>query len=189
MEMECKERKYPAFSACGLNCGLCPRYHTDGASRCPGCSGKGFLEKHPACGVLSCCQRRGIEYCYLCGEYPCKKYEGAELTDSFITHKNQLKDFHRAKSIGMEAYIAALNIKMDLLEHLLDNFDDGRKKSLFCTAVNLLELDDIKSVIKHIHKETNAYASIKERSSTASRLIQAMAEKRGISLQLRKKTK
>gem|GEM_PF-3991072 len=35
--MEYKVRSYPLFSDCGLNCGLCPRYYTDGASRCPGC--------------------------------------------------------------------------------------------------------------------------------------------------------
>jgi len=35
-KMEYKQREYPLFSACGLNCGLCPRYHTDGISKCPG---------------------------------------------------------------------------------------------------------------------------------------------------------
>lgn len=187
--MEYKERQYPAFSACGLNCGLCPRYHTAGTSRCPGCAGKGFLEKHPTCGILSCCQRHGIEYCYLCEEYPCKKYDGADLTDSFITHKNQLENFDKVRSIGLEAYIAELNNKMELLEQLLNNFDDGRKKSLFCTAVNLLKLEDIKFVIERIHAETNADTPIREKSAIASRLIQAVAEQRDVSLQLRKKTK
>ena len=34
------DREYPLFSACGLNCGLCPRFYTDGESRCPGCGAK-----------------------------------------------------------------------------------------------------------------------------------------------------
>jgi len=58
--MEYKIRSYPQFSACGLNCGLCPRYHTSGITRCPGCAGENFLMKHPSCGVLSCSQRKKL---------------------------------------------------------------------------------------------------------------------------------
>ena len=72
MKMEYKQRLYHLFSACGLNCGLCPRHQTDGISKCPGCAGEGFMTKHPPCGVLSCCQRHGLEHCYLRDEYPCK---------------------------------------------------------------------------------------------------------------------
>lgn len=49
---------------------VCPYYQMDGYSKCPGCSGEGFMTKHPTCGVLSCSQRKGLEYCYLCDEYP-----------------------------------------------------------------------------------------------------------------------
>ena len=97
--MEYKTRQYALFSACGLNCGLCPRYHTNGKSRCPGCAGEGFSMAHPPCRVLSCSQRKGIEYCYLCDEYPCKKYDGVDLSDSFITHKNQFLDFEKANPL------------------------------------------------------------------------------------------
>ena len=51
--MENKAREYPLFSACGLNCGLCPRHHTVCSSRCPGCAGDGFSTVHPTCGLLS----------------------------------------------------------------------------------------------------------------------------------------
>jgi hypothetical protein len=33
-------RNYPLFSLCGLNCGLCPRYHTQGESKCPAAAAK-----------------------------------------------------------------------------------------------------------------------------------------------------
>lgn len=187
--MEYTQRQYPLFSACGLNCGLCPRYHTDGTSRCPGCAGEGFLEKHPSCGALSCCQRKGIEFCYLCEEYPCKKYEGADLYDSFITHRNQFHDFDKVTRIGLETYIAELNKKIELLEHLLKNYDDGRRKSFYCVAVNLLELQDINSVMEQIAGEVGADVSVKEKAKTAMRLFEVMAETRGLSLQLRKKSK
>ena len=129
--MEYRQRKYPLFSACGLNCGLCPRYHTAGASKCPGCSGDGFSKKHPTCGVLSCSQRKGLEYCYQCDTFPCQKYDGAGEFDSFISHLNQLKDMDKAKNIGIGVYSKELGEKISLLETLLANYDDGRRKSFF----------------------------------------------------------
>ena len=182
-----RQREFPLFSACGLNCGLCPRYHTDGATKCPGCAGEGFSAKHPSCGVLTCSQRRGVEYCCLCEEYPCTRYDGIDLFDSFITHKNQLKDFEKVKSTGFDAYKAELNNKIALLKYLLENFDDGRKKSFFCIAVNLFDLHDTEYVMAQIMDKTGQDDSKKEKAATAVRIFQVMAEKRNVLLQLRKK--
>ncbi len=184
-----RQRKYPLFSACGLNCGLCPRYHTDGASKCPGCAGEGFSAKHPSCGALSCSQRHEVEFCCLCEEYPCNKYDGVDIADSFITHMNQLKDFEKAKNIGLDAYEAELNNRVALLKYLLENFDDGRRKSFFCIAVNLLDLPDTEYVIAQIKDQTRRDIPQKGKAAVAVRIFQAMAEKRNITLQLRKKPK
>jgi hypothetical protein len=143
--MEYQNRTYPQFSACGLNCGLCPRYHTDGTSKCPGCAGEGFSTVHPPCGVLSCSQRKGVEYCFLCDEFPCEKYNGADASDSFITHKNQFKDLDKAKAVGLDVYIAEQNEKIEILRDLLSNYNDGRQKNFFFFFLNLLELQDIKN--------------------------------------------
>lgn len=187
--MEYRTRKYPLFSACGLNCGLCSRYHTDGKSQCPGCAGENFSKKHPSCGILSCCQRHDIEYCYLCDEYPCKKYTGADTSDSFITHQHQLSDFDKIKKTGLETYQSELNEKISILQKLLANYNDGRQKSFFCVAVNLLELQDVKYVMELISKNSKSEESIKEKSATAVRSFQYMASKRNIVLKLRKKNK
>lgn len=187
--MQYKERSYPRFSACGLNCGLCPRYHTAGASRCPGCAGAGFSEKHPACGVLSCAERRGLEYCCFCEEYPCKKYAGAMDFDSFITHLPMGRDFERAKVEGLQRYRAELDAKVAALETLLSSYDDGRRKSFFCQAVNLLALADVEAVMGALALESRPDGTVKEKASLAARLFQAMADERGVSLKLRKKGK
>ncbi len=182
-------REYPLFSACGLNCGLCPRYHTQGASKCPGCAGEGFAAKHPPCGVLSCCLRHGIEYCCQCTEYPCKRYDGADASDSFITHKNQLSDFEKARAIGMEAYARELDGKVEALEYLLANADDGRRKSLFCTAVNLLPPEDVRRVAEWVSQSAKPDTLRKETAAAAASLLEEIARERGISLKLRKKPK
>jgi len=161
----------------------------DGASKCPGCSGEGFLTKHPKCGLLSCSQRKGIEYCYQCDEFPCKKYDGADQSDSFITHLNQLKDMEKAKHLGIDVYKQELDEKITILEHLLANYDDGRRKGLFCLAVNLLELHDVKNVVEQIAFEIQPEQPIKERAATVVRLFEEMGGKRNITLKLRKKSK
>jgi len=179
-------RKYPQFSACGLNCGLCPRYYTAGSSRCPGCAGKGFSEIHCSCGILACCQRKGLEFCFECGEFPCKKYDGVGSSDSFITHKNQLSDMEKAKRVGIEVYMEEQYEKIGLLEELLNNYDDGRRKSFYCLAVNLLELRDIKDIVGQLTSEVDPETPVKERAAAAKRLFEEIAESKGISLKLRK---
>ena len=191
------QRTYPLLSACGLNCGLCPRYHTIGASKCPGCGGEGFYEVRPSCGVLSCCRRRTIEYCYECEEYPCKKYDDAGVRDSFITHRNRLKDFEKIKNHGLAAYQSELDQKVQILRELLENYNDGRRKSFFCIAVNLLELEDIKEVMTNLRRgdpcgrPSNpcgrpSILTIKEKSHIAVQLFQDAAEKRNVELKLNK---
>lgn len=183
--MEYRAREYPLFSACGLNCGLCPRFYTDGPSRCPGCGAEDFSQKHPSCGILSCCRRHGVEFCGLCGEYPCARYDGVAQYDSFITHRNQMKNFEKIKEIGFETYRAELNRKVTLLNELLNHFDDGKRKSYFCLAVNLLEPEDTELVMSRLAAAGQA-VTLKEKAMTAVGLFEEIANKRGITLKLRK---
>lgn len=181
-------RQYPLFSLCGLNCGLCPNHHTNGASRCSGCGGEGFF--NPACAVIACSRRHGsIEYCYLCDEYPCGRYDNADAWDSFISHKNQLVDNEKVKRVGLETYLAELNEKVSVLDNLLEHYNDGRRKNFYCIAVNLLDLQDVKQVMKQIEVETKTDEPIKVKAATAVHLFQSMADKRNVLLKLRKKPK
>jgi len=120
-------------------------------------------------------------------EFPCKKYDNADLYDSFISHKNQFRDMEKAKEVGMDAYEAELNEKVDIVHKLLNSYDDGRKKSFYCTALNLLDLRDIKTVMEQVDSEIAPEASQKEKAAAAARIFEEMAEMREVSLKLRKK--
>jgi hypothetical protein len=160
-------------------------------SKCPGCGGvaTGTYEFVAHCGVNSCAKRHGgIEYCYLCEEYPCKKYYDSEkIRDSFITKQRQLADFQKVKEIGLAAYQAELNEKVSILERLLADFDDGRRKNFFCLAVNLLELLDIREIMAQLDAEAKPDSPPKEKAAVAVLLLQEMADSRKIALELRKK--
>lgn len=182
-----QQREYALFSACGINCGLCPRYQTTAKSKCVGCGGLGFTNVRPSCGIITCCKKRGIEFCYSCDEYPCQKYYKPNDYDSFTTHLNMHSDLEKAKTLGLDFYKAELKEKMEIVEKLILNFNDGRKKSFFCLAVNLLDLKDVKDVMVEIEKIENSTLTLKEKSKIAVAIFQAKADERDISLKLRKK--
>ncbi|HBU11175.1 MAG TPA: hypothetical protein DEB31_00070 [Clostridiales bacterium] len=179
-------REYPLVSACGLNCGLCPNHYTKGAFRCPGCGGKDFF--NPACAILKCNARHGaIEFCFLCPEYPCGRYAAADASDSFITHRNQLRDNAKLQKYGFAAYQAELWEKMEILQALLDIYNDGRRKSFYCVAVNLLPPQELRAVMGRLACETGDSQTLKEKAKYAALLLGEAAQKAGISLKLRKK--
>lgn len=171
------------FSLCGLNCGLCPM-HLDG--HCPGCGGG---EGNQSCKIARCSlQHRKPEYCSRCQEFPCEKYEYIDAFDSFVTHQNQKKDLEKHREIGVEAYQAEQEKKIRILAFLLENYNDGRKKNFFCVAVNLLELEDLKSVIQESETEKGFCSlPIKERAAYMKKRLENRADERQIVLKLRKK--
>lgn len=56
----------------------------------------------------------------------------------------------KQKKIGVKAYQEEQCEKVAILKELLENYNDGRKKTLFCLAVNLLELDELRKVMEQI---------------------------------------
>lgn len=179
-------RQYPFFALCGLNCGLCPMHYIEGGG-CPGCGGG---EGNQSCPKAKCSLRHGgMEYCFECTEFPCDKYDGITEFDSFVPTRTIFTDCEKARRFGIDAYQAELDEKMSILQELLAGYNDGRRKSFFCTAVNLLELQDIREVMRQIISETSPDMPVSEKALLAVRHFQAKADQRGISLKLRKKPK
>lgn len=172
------ERENQLLSLCGLNCGLCPMLL---GAYCGGC-GNG----NQSCAIARCSLEHGkIEYCYACSLYPCEKYDGCEAYDSFITHRQQLADSARAKEIGISAYNCEQVEKRKILNDLLENYNDGRKKAFFCIAVNLLELSELQEAMEQLR--TAGEQPLKEKGRYAADVFQKIADRRNVELKLRKK--
>ena len=178
-------RQEPLFSLCGLKCGLCTMYI---GGYCPGCGGG---DGNQPCPIAKCSICHGhISYCFQCGEYPCAQYDEMEPYDSFIPGRFRQKDMDRAQQLGLEVYLEELHEKMAILQRLLENYNDGRRKSFFCTAVYLLELADIQAVMRTLEGwEGVEGLPIKEKALIAVRLFQELADQQGVSLKLVKKPK
>lgn len=83
--------------------------------------------------------------------------------------------------MGVSAYIAELNEMMKILDWLLQNYNDGRRKTFFDTAVYRLELGDIQTVMESLENQDGILElPVKEKALLAVRLFQDLADKRGV---------
>ena len=173
-----------SFSLCGLNCSLCPMRL---GGYCPGCGGGAGNQ---ACAIARCSlQHDHIEYCFRCPEFPCSNYFGVEEYDSFITHQRQLRDLQRAQEIGTKAYNQELTRKSAILQTLLAEYNDGRRKTFYFRAVNLLPLYQVEGVMQQVSNDPALNAlPIKEKAACVVALFEAVASRDGLVLKLRKKS-
>ena len=82
--------------------------------------------------------------------------------------------------MGEEAYNAEQIEKRQILDRLLAEYNDGRKKTLFCLAVNLLPLEDLRTVFE----EGDLDLPLKDRSKLMEKRLN---ERSSVELKLRKK--
>ena len=126
------EKKYPMIGCCGIDCGLCPRYFTEGKSRCPGCLGPKFLEiMGQTCSFITCCvKNNNLETCGECKDFPCSKFNsiwfGEDSYDSFVTHKKAVPNLTFIKNKGFEKFTKQQEKRIKILKEMINNFNDGR---------------------------------------------------------------
>lgn len=176
-------RRCPDFSLCGLPCGLCPRHHTTGSSRCPGCGGEDFHLKHPACAVITCSRKHGEpEYCFECEAYPCERYLDMPEMDSFVSYVHVREGLDRGRAGDLDGLLRELARKKGILEGLLARWDDGKSKGFFCLAAQLLPLEALEDVMGRLDQREGR----SDERADPRELLGEEARKRGIPLVLRK---
>ena len=192
MTKEYPLKKYPTVACCGLDCGLCPVYYTKGPSRCPGCCGSDFINKHPSCSIITCCvKNHNFETCAECSEFPCSKINKWDKFDSFISHKVSLSNLELIKEIGIEQFLTQQKRRIELLEVMLEEFNEGRSKSFFCLATALLPLDDLERAIDESIKQIKDHEinvkDLKSKSKILRENLNKQAKDKFIELKLRRK--
>jgi hypothetical protein len=155
-------KTYPTIGVCGLDCGLCPRYYTEGTSRCPGCGGPRFSEKHPTCSFITCCvKKKGLEVCGQCPEFPCSKFKSEEEyrqaeSSSYPPSRTVLSNSRFIKERGINEFIRRQEERIGLLEAMIEGYNDGRSRSFFCRAAALLDPKALKSSLDKAEKAMEA---------------------------------
>ncbi len=148
------EKRFPTIGVCGLDCGLCPRYYTVGPSRCPGCAGPRFFDKHPSCSFITCCvKKRGLEICAECPDFPCSKFKSEEEykqlreSSSYPPCSRIIPNLKFIRKEGIDEFIKHQKKQMAMLETMIERFDDGRSRSLYCRAAALLDETGLEGAI------------------------------------------
>ena len=86
----------------------------------------------------------------------------------------------KIQNTGEDAYNAEQIKKRQILDRLLSEYNDGRKKTLFCLAVNLLPLNDLRAVFD----KEDMDIPLKERARLMEERLKGRSE---TELKLRKK--
>jgi hypothetical protein len=185
-------KKYPTVGVCGLNCGLCPRYHIEGTSRCPGCGGPDFGQKHPSCGFITCCvKQRNLETCAQCADWGrcdrvAKVLDAAKCQDSFISYRPVAANFDFIRENGIEEFVRREVEKQEFLRHLINDYDEGRSKIFYCTSCQLIPLGKLREALAEAEAGIAEGADIKEKAGLVRTAINSLADALQIDLKLRK---
>lgn len=182
-------KKYALVGACGLSCGLCTRYYTEGKTRCEGC-GSAYSYAAVGCSIYRCCiKEKNLETCAECTDFPCQRFEGAIVDyDSFITHRKILPNLRYIKEHGIEDFLREQTKRKKLLEQMLGKFNDGRSRSYYCVATTMLSVEALEQSLAQAKKKVTeeSIRDLKGKAKILKEIINEFATMEGVDLKLRK---
>jgi len=137
--------------------------------------------------VTCCVNKKGLETCADCDEFPCKRFEKeGDGLDSFVTHRKVFTNLESIKFNGIEHFINQQRIRMSVLDDFLKRFDNGRSKSFYCLTCALLPIDAL-NVCRNFIGQIDDSADVKEKCKILKAYIQKMADELKIELKLNNK--
>jgi hypothetical protein len=184
-------KEYPTVGACGLDCGLCTKFYTAGPSRCPGCCGPDFFSKHPSCSFITCCvEKRGFETCGECPDFPCPKFKSQEEYEArglpgYPPDGKIIPNLNFIKEEGIREFVRLQQKRIRLLQKMIEDFDDGRSRRLFCTSAALLDLGRLEGSLREANQRMKADADRKGRATLLKQLLNEEAANQGINLMIK----
>jgi len=182
------EIQYPEIGICGLSCRLCPRYHTDGVSRCGGC--KTESRTRAGCTFITCAKKKGTEFCWDCQESgSCEKWarhrEIAKKADSFTCYQNLEDDIAFVQKNGAAEFEKTQKKRELLLKEMVREFNERRSKSYYCIAATVMEMNELEGALSEARKHSGGLG-MKERSRVLHALLDEIARQRNYHLKLRR---
>ena len=180
---------YPMVGICGLSCRLCPRYHTEAESRCPGC--KSQQRMAVGCPFITCAVKgRGIEFCGECDQQvTCERWrqhrEFGQQHDTFICYQKLEDNIRFIQQNGMPQFEIRQQIREGLLTEMLQQFNEGRSKSYSCIAATVLDIEELRTALTTAQERANGL-DIRDRAKVMHAVLDIIAAEKGYCLRLRK---
>jgi len=184
-------KKYPEIGACGLDCGLCPRFHSGGAKPCHGCCGEGFWENMPGCAFITCCvKQRGLEVCGECNELEfcprvLRNLDASKRRDSVLSYKTLPHNLKIVQSHGLKPVLKSMREKIEFLRMLISDYNDGRSKGFYCICVQLLPIESLKSALAVTRQKMTPGMTSKDKATLVREAFSRTAETHRVELKLR----
>ena len=125
--------RFAEIGVCGLSCRLCPRYHTDGESRCHGCKTESRMGA--GCPFITCAlKKKGIEFCWECEQSDnCAKWgfhrKASRIGDSFKCYQTLESDIIFIKKNSIINFDKLQKTREVFLKEMLRDFNDGQSKN------------------------------------------------------------
>lgn len=180
---------YPGVGACGLDCILCPRYYTEGKSKCKGC-GSEYSYAAIGCKIFRCCvKERSLETCAECSDFPCSRLDGIDEGDSFVTHRKIMPNLKFIKEHGIKEFLNEQEKRQKLLKQMLGQFNEGRSRSLYCVAAALLSVEAVKKSLDLANNKVKEKGIkdnyLKNKAKVLREILSEIALKECVDLKLR----
>lgn len=134
------------YGFCGMPCALCPYYHTNGVSRCTGCSNGGFFTG--ACNIYKCLKTKDVIHCAVCKEYPCMKCDSLKEFNCLNTDSAWLRTVSIIQCKGFDKWFEEYQKKAELLKFALEHYNNGRMKRYLCELFINNNIENIELIMK-----------------------------------------
>jgi hypothetical protein len=183
------KKSYIEIGVCGLSCRLCPAYHRETKSKCDGC--KSEYRVGAACPFHNCAvKKKSIDFCGFCDENSsCARWrkfrEVSEQRDSIVCYQMLKDNINFIQKNGMEEFEKQQKTREKLLRAFLQEFNEGRSKTLYCIAATILEIGELESVLDQARAKSKGL-DIKAKSEVMHSFLNEIAENKNYLLKLRK---
>jgi len=181
--------RYPTIGICGLSCRLCPRYYTEGESRCQGCKTESRMGA--GCPFITCAlKKKDVEFCWECEQSDnCPKWsahrKASRTVDSFKCYQTLEADISFIKKNSVVKFDELQKKREAFLRELLRDFNDGQSKNYYCIAATVMDIKELADALIEA-KKTSKKLDAKGRAKNMRAILDKIAQKKGYNLKLRK---
>ena len=180
---------YPEIGVCGLSCRLCPSYHIEGKSRCPGC--KSEFRMGAGCPFITCAvKKKGIEFCWECDENSsCEKWANHRAFglqhDTFVCYQRLESNIGFIHENGERAFEKEQKARERLLREMLRDFNEGRSKRYYSIAAAVMEIEELEEALRQAGNDSQGLDR-KARARILHNILNGIAKNNNYLLKLRK---
>jgi hypothetical protein len=137
------------------------------------------------CPTAKCAvDKKGIEFCWECPQNGgCSRWqkhaEYGRTHDSFVSYQKLENNVAFITKNGISAFEKEQQTREQLLRELLAEFNEGRSKSLYCIAANVLEIPELESLLGEARQNSKGM-TIREKAVLVHSLLDKIAAEKGM---------